>query len=62
MTTQAQGSAPPKRRRSRKTEPDILALKRFAKVMEGVDRRTRLASIAWLADRYLGIQALWRLR
>ena len=51
---------PPKRRKSRKWEPDLLALKRFVLAMEKTEPHKREANIKYLADRFLGIKNLWR--
>lgn len=46
------------KRRSRKTDPDILALKHFVKALEVMTDYQRRAAIYWLANRYLGIK-IW---
>jgi hypothetical protein len=50
-----------KPRKSRKWDPSMLALKRFAKAVDAMPEHHRRANIYWLADRYLGIK-LWNTR
>lgn len=52
----AKAASTRKPRRSRKTDPEILALKAFCRAMEGVPDAHRRAAILYLADRYLGMK------
>jgi len=51
-------ATPKKTRKSRKGEPELLALKRFVRAMEMADPHKRDANIKYLADRFLGVK-LW---
>jgi len=47
---------PVRKRKSRAWDPELLALKRFAKAVEKMDQGARRANIGWLTDKYLGIR------
>lgn len=51
-----QQSDKPKPRRRRATDPGILALKHYVKVLQTQDVDAQRAAILWLADRFLGLK------